>query len=84
MACIASVFVYFVVLLFYKHLKRTGWVDNSVTDPETVAGHMYRMAMMAFLFGSGGVGNDTKINSEKLVPRSSSVYNTVCMLIACS
>ena len=60
---------------FYQHLKRTGWVDNSVTDPETVAGHMYRMAMMAFLFGSGGVGNDTKINSEKLVPQSSSVMS---------
>lgn len=33
-----------------KHLDRTGWVLKGVTKPETVAGHMYRMAIMsAFL-----------------------------------
>ncbi|XP_014240065.2 HD domain-containing protein 2 [Cimex lectularius] len=32
-----------------KHLKRTGWVLRNVKDPETVASHMYRMAMMTFL-----------------------------------
>ncbi|KFD54303.1 hypothetical protein M514_04845, partial [Trichuris suis] len=31
-----------------KHLPRTGWVHNDVTNPETVAGHMYRMAMLMF------------------------------------
>ena len=35
-----------------KHLKRTGWVNHKVSEPETVSGHMYRMAMMSFLFGS--------------------------------
>ena len=38
--------------LFPQHLKRTGWVNHEVKDPETVAGHMYRMAMMCFLFGT--------------------------------
>ena len=28
-------------------LKRTGWVDHKVRDPERVAGHMFRMALMA-------------------------------------
>ncbi|XP_014288194.1 5'-deoxynucleotidase HDDC2 isoform X2 [Halyomorpha halys] len=32
-----------------KHLPRTGWVLRNVKDPETVSGHMYRMAMMMFL-----------------------------------
>jgi putative hydrolase of HD superfamily len=35
-----------------KHLKRTGWVNHNVSEPETVSGHMYRMAMMSFLFGN--------------------------------
>ncbi|XP_001601601.2 HD domain-containing protein 2 [Nasonia vitripennis] len=32
-----------------KHLKRTGWVIRNVPDPETISGHMYRMAMLSFL-----------------------------------
>ncbi|GMT09354.1 hypothetical protein PFISCL1PPCAC_651, partial [Pristionchus fissidentatus] len=31
-----------------KHLKRTGWVKCGVPEPETVAGHMYRMAVLAW------------------------------------
>lgn len=30
-----------------KHLKRTGWVKCGVPEPETVACHMYRMAVLA-------------------------------------
>ncbi|VDO64731.1 unnamed protein product [Haemonchus placei] len=30
-----------------KHLKRTGWVKMGVPEPETVACHMYRMAVLA-------------------------------------
>ncbi|ODN01058.1 HD domain-containing protein 2 [Orchesella cincta] len=37
-------------LFDFQHLDRTGWVRKGVTKPETVAGHMYRMAIMsAFL-----------------------------------
>jgi len=32
-----------------KHLPRTGWVIRDVPNCETVAGHMYRMAMLTFL-----------------------------------
>ena len=28
-------------------MKRAGWVRKNVDDPESVADHMYRMAMMA-------------------------------------
>lgn len=31
-----------------KTLKRTGWVDNEVSFPESVADHMYRMSMLNF------------------------------------
>ena len=56
--CIASLYLPEVLsCLSLQHLKRTGWVNHGVKDPETVAGHMYRMAMMCFLFGT--VGEDT-------------------------
>uniref|UniRef100_A0A0B7ACJ9 5'-deoxynucleotidase HDDC2 n=1 Tax=Arion vulgaris TaxID=1028688 RepID=A0A0B7ACJ9_9EUPU len=35
-----------------KQVERTGWVRNKVKDPESVAEHMYRMAMMAFAIPS--------------------------------
>uniref|UniRef100_A0A914VYV6 5'-deoxynucleotidase HDDC2 n=1 Tax=Plectus sambesii TaxID=2011161 RepID=A0A914VYV6_9BILA len=41
-----------------KHLKRTGWVKREVDGPETVAGHMYRMALLAFLLNDGSVDRD--------------------------
>ncbi|KAK9505970.1 hypothetical protein O3M35_009923 [Rhynocoris fuscipes] len=42
-----------------KHLPRKGWVLKNIKEPETVAGHMYRMAMMTFLL------NDADINRIK-------------------
>ncbi|XP_057366154.1 5'-deoxynucleotidase HDDC2-like [Daphnia carinata] len=32
-----------------KHLPRTGWVIRDIPNCETVASHMYRMAMLTFL-----------------------------------
>ena len=34
-----------------KTLRRTGWVRVGVTDPESVADHSYRVAMLALLIG---------------------------------
>lgn len=31
-----------------KTEKRTGWVNNKVPQVESIADHMYRMAIMAF------------------------------------
>jgi hypothetical protein len=38
-------------------------VANDVQEPETVAGHMYRMAMMSFLFGKVCGNADRKTGS---------------------
>lgn len=41
-------FEYFQLISNLKHLPRKGWVERGVNQPETVASHMYRMAMCAF------------------------------------
>ena len=41
-------------------LKRTGWIRSGIRDPETVAGHMFRMAVMALLLEEN-LHNDTLI-----------------------
>ncbi|CAG9328003.1 unnamed protein product [Blepharisma stoltei] len=48
-----------------KHLPRRGWVLSEIQSPETVAGHMYRMAMCAFLLPS--TYNTSKIIKMSLV-----------------
>lgn len=35
-----------------KHLPRTGWQLRHIPEPETVASHMYRMAMCVFCLNS--------------------------------
>ncbi|XP_064109749.1 5'-deoxynucleotidase HDDC2-like [Macrobrachium nipponense] len=45
-----------------KHIKRTGWVKRDVNDPETISGHMYRMAMMAFL-----LDEDDRVNRDRVM-----------------
>ncbi|VDN19052.1 unnamed protein product [Gongylonema pulchrum] len=37
-----------------KHLKRTGWLRYNIGEPETVASHMYRMAMLAMVLDDSG------------------------------
>lgn len=39
---------FFRLLEKLKTTKRTGWVQNKVQNPESIADHMYRMAIMAF------------------------------------
>uniref|UniRef100_A0A1B6CYP5 5'-deoxynucleotidase HDDC2 n=2 Tax=Clastoptera arizonana TaxID=38151 RepID=A0A1B6CYP5_9HEMI len=34
-----------------KHTPRTGWVHRQIPNPESIASHMYRMAIMTFLLG---------------------------------
>lgn len=45
-----------------KHMKRTGWVIRNIPDPETIAGHMYRMAMLSFL-----VDNNENLDKIKIM-----------------
>eukprot|EP01035_Chromulina_nebulosa_P021095 gene21095-27337_t len=44
-----------------KTLKRTGWVNNNINLPESVADHMYRMTMLSWII------TDQSINKEKLM-----------------
>lgn len=44
-----------------KTLKRTGWVNNEVFEPESVADHMYRMSMLGFLI------TDPAVNKDRLI-----------------
>lgn len=43
-------------------MKRTGWVLRNIPDPETIAGHMYRMAMLSFL-----VDNEENLDKIKIM-----------------
>lgn len=39
-------------LCILQSTLRTGWIQNDVKQPESVASHMYRMAVMTFLIDS--------------------------------
>lgn len=41
-----------------KHLLRSGWVRCGVANPESVASHMYRMAIIALTLGRPGIDTD--------------------------
>ncbi|XP_017795715.1 PREDICTED: HD domain-containing protein 2 [Habropoda laboriosa] len=45
-----------------KHMKRRGWVVRNIPEPETIAGHMYRMAMLSFL-----VDNEENLDKVKIM-----------------
>ncbi|MCG2686220.1 HD domain-containing protein [Candidatus Parcubacteria bacterium] len=36
-----------------KKIKRTGWVLRGVREPESIADHSFRLALMAWIFGQG-------------------------------
>src|SRR5687767_13889062 len=42
-----------------KSLSRQGWLDRRISDPESVADHIYRVTMMAWALGSAA-GLDTQ------------------------
>jgi len=48
-----------------KHLDRTGWVQMGVKKPESVAGHMYRMAVM-----SAFIIDDPSLDASKCIKLS--------------
>lgn len=44
--------------------KRTGWVRKEIIGPESIADHMYRMSMMAFIC------NDSTVDSSRYMKRT--------------
>ncbi|KAH9423376.1 HD domain-containing protein 2 [Dermatophagoides pteronyssinus] len=49
-----------------KTLPRRGWILNNrcIKNPEPIAGHMYRMAIMSMLFDDGDDDNSTNSNNN--------------------
>lgn len=41
-----------------KRVRRKGWIDRGVTEPESVADHSYRLALLALLVGRSCPGYD--------------------------
>eukprot|EP00747_Dinoflagellata_sp_TGD_P186313 gnl/TRDRNA2_/TRDRNA2_43289_c0_seq1.p1 gnl/TRDRNA2_/TRDRNA2_43289_c0~~gnl/TRDRNA2_/TRDRNA2_43289_c0_seq1.p1 ORF type:complete len:367 (-),score=70.89 gnl/TRDRNA2_/TRDRNA2_43289_c0_seq1:53-1153(-) len=50
-----------------KEVKRTGWVRSGVQEAESVADHMYRMALVGFLLGAAENVDSTKCIKMALV-----------------
>jgi putative hydrolases of HD superfamily len=46
-----------------KTLKRQGWIDRGVDQPESVADHTFRLALMAMIMSS----RDSELDSERCV-----------------
>ncbi|KAG7158908.1 HD domain-containing protein 2-like, partial [Homarus americanus] len=49
------------------HVKRTGWVLSNVNEPETISGHMYRMAIISFLLDENDNVNRDRVMKISLV-----------------
>ena len=63
----ASAVDFFTLLTRLKTTKRTGWVRSNVAAPESIADHMYRMAMMALVAGdTAGAGPIDTLRCVKL------------------
>lgn len=56
----AKLLDYLLIVGNLKKQKRTGWIDNCVKEPESVADHMYRMGMLSFVI------QDPAINRARL------------------
>mmetsp|Transcript_32752 Transcript_32752/g.40247 ORF Transcript_32752/g.40247 Transcript_32752/m.40247 type:complete len:243 (-) Transcript_32752:56-784(-) len=48
-----------------KSTRRTGWVRKNVESPESIADHMYRMSILAWLFGDQT--NNMKLDINKMI-----------------
>ncbi|XP_015118717.1 HD domain-containing protein 2 isoform X1 [Diachasma alloeum] len=64
---IAQLFEFMELVGRLKHMKRTGWVRQGIDDAETIAGHMYRMAVLALLVDTKENINKTKVMEMALV-----------------
>ena len=47
-------------------VKRTGWVRKGIEGPESIADHMYRMAVMSMIVGEASVDANRRASSISL------------------
>lgn len=57
---------FFKLLGKLKHLPRAGWVRHNVPQPETVACHMYRMAIMSFFLDDASSSSTKNENFSQI------------------
>lgn len=48
-----------------KHTARKGWLVHNVSQPETISGHMYTMAMMTFFLADDNPSEKPSLNRFK-------------------
>ncbi|KAJ2795282.1 hypothetical protein H4R20_005937 [Coemansia guatemalensis] len=60
----SSVIEFLSIVERLKRTKRTGWINNGISGPESIADHMYRMGIMAMLI------DDATIDRSKCVKMS--------------
>ena len=58
---------FFLQVTELTHMKRTGWVRKGIRDPETIASHMFRMAVMAMLVENDDVGDKKILNGSAVI-----------------
>ena len=62
-------------LMSFQATARTGWVRCGVSKPESIAGHMYRMACLAFLVDkNSGLDRDRQVRSYQVMIHSSGYW----------
>ena len=54
----SSILQFMLVIGQLKVNKRTGWVNHKVDKPESIADHMYRMSILAFLLDGENLNRD--------------------------
>jgi len=53
---------FFKIALELKKIKRTGWIDRKIKNPESIADHSYQLALMSLIFGK-----ELRINMNRAV-----------------
>lgn len=65
---------FFIKIGKLKKKKRRGWILRGIKDPESIAAHTFRMAIMAWLFSTRKRLNITKILKMSLIHDLCEVY----------
>lgn len=52
---------------YFQTTKRKGWINHGIKGPESIADHMYRMALMALIAGDNSGVNRERSNACTLV-----------------
>jgi len=60
-----------------KRTKRTGWINNKIENPESIADHMYRMAIMSFFLPSATINREHCIKMSLVHDMAESIVGDI-------